>query len=366
MKRITKRFVWICIFILLLCGCQKRRTTITFYGGTDVPLWILSADYAFEQRDYETALSYYQKIEEYYDTYNTGRDIEKAILFNSMGQCYYSFPDTDTATLYFEKSSGFCERIGDDELNYNNYWHLADLYNDKDPENSMRALEYGRKAQESAERFYGKKSTKVGEAYSCQGEVYMRRMEFDKASECFEKAREIVEKAEGKNSNNIADIYFLLGKLSNKKEEYEEALTYFQEAEKIFEANENYFKLGQVYLNMAGVYSKKEEYEEAISACDKCIELYGEKQIDNTDLGVCRYGKALAAIQLNQNDMAEEEFVKAHKVFESRSERSRYAREAMDMIKEQMEIYYEEDYEGDKSSGFETWYEQLITNQEAY
>ena len=36
----------------------------------------------------------------------------------------------------------------------------------------------------------------------------------------------------------------------------------------------------------------------------------------------------------------------------------------MDMIKEQMEIYYEEDYEGDKSSGFETWYEQLITNQE--
>ena len=127
MKRTTKTFLWICIFILLLCGCQKKRTTITFYGGTDVPLWILSADYAFEQRDYETALFYYQKIEEYYDTYNTGIDIEKAILFNSMGQCYYSFPDTDTATLYFEKSSGFCEKIGDDELNYNNYWHLADL-----------------------------------------------------------------------------------------------------------------------------------------------------------------------------------------------------------------------------------------------
>ena len=51
------------------------------------------------------SLFYYQKIEEYYDTYNTGIDIEKAILFNSMGQCYYSFPDTDTATLYFEKSS---------------------------------------------------------------------------------------------------------------------------------------------------------------------------------------------------------------------------------------------------------------------
>ena len=364
MKRITKRFVWICIFILLLCGCQKRRTTITFYGGTDVPLWILSADYAFEQRDYETALSYYQKIEEYYDIYNTGRDIEKAILFNSMAQCYNSFPDADTAILYFEKSSEFCEKIRDDELNFNNYWHLADLYNDKDPENSMRALEYGKKAQQSAERFYGKKSSKVGEAYSCQGEVYMRRMEFDKASECFEKAREIVEKAEGKNSNNIADIYFLLGKLLNKKEEYEEALAYYQETEKIFETNGNYLKLGQVYIHKGGVYKQIEEYEEAIVSWDKCIELYEKNNINDTDLGICHFGKALVFIDLNKNDMAEEEVVKTHKIFESRSERSRYAKEVIDMIKEQMEIYYEEDYEGDKSSGFETWYEQLITNQE--
>ncbi len=361
MKRITKRFVWICIFILLLCGCQKRRTTITFYGGTDVPLWILSADYAFEQRDYETALSYYQKIEEYYDTYNTGRDIEKAILFNSMGQCYYSFPDIENAILYFEKSSGLCEKIGDDESNFNNYWYLADLYNVKEPKNSMQALEYGRKAQESAERFYGKESSKVGKAYMCQGEVYMTHMEFDKASECFEKAREIVEKAEGKDSDSMAYLYFILGEFSNKKEEYEEALAYYQEAEKIFEANENYFKLGQVYRDKGGVYTKTEEYEEAIATWDKCIELYEKNNIIDTDLGYCHFGKALVAAYLDKKDMAEEEFVKVHKIYESQSGKSKYADEMIDSIKEQLEFYYKKHYEEYKNGGFEIWYEKLIT-----
>lgn len=348
------------LFALLLCACQKKESII-LSGEMNADSAIALADSAYDRGDYETAIYYYLQLEDYFNQNAKGTK-EQANLYNTIGRCYYEFDDIDSGKKYFEKSAEICEKLGYDELNFDNYWYLTLLYNDNIPENSNKALEFGKKSEQAAERFFGKNSSEVGETYACQGEVYLERKEYEIAKEYFQKALEIMGKTKGKESEDIALVYINMGKLFFSMEKYEESISYFQKAEIIFKNHENDFKLGQIYFNMADVYLEKKDYEKVIEYCNLCIDLYEEKNINNTDLAACHYEKSAAAYYLGDYKLLEDELVKAHKICEMQSEKSKLAKDMIDLMKKQLLVYYDNYYEGDKSSGFEVWYQELIAD----
>ncbi len=355
-----KTLLLIGLFTLLLCACQKERTII-LSGDIDAESTITLADSAYERKDYETALYYYLQLEEYYNLRGSGTK-DQAILYNTIGRCYHSFNDIEMEKKYFEKSAEVCEKLGYDELNFDNYWYLASLYNDMNPENSDRALEFGKKSEQAAERFFGKNSSEAGETYARQGEIYLERKEYEKAEEYFQKSLEIMKKIYGEESDELAQVFIYQGKLYKDMEKYEDSISYFKKAEMIFKNRQNAFKLGQVYYNIADVYLEEEEYEKSVEYCDMCINLYKEQNINNTDLAACHYEKAAAAFRLGNNQLFEEELIKAHKVCEQQSEKSKLAKDMIDLIKKQFSMYYDEYYAKNDNNGFEAWYQELIAD----
>ena len=348
------------LFWLLLCACQNRRT-ITLSGDINVESTIALADSAYDREDYETALYYYLQLEDYFKLYGPGTK-DQANLYNSIGKCYRSFSDIELEKEYFEKSAEVCEKLGYDELNFDNYYYLTSLYNDNVPENSEKALEFGKKSEQSAERFYGKNSPEVAKTYARQGEVYLERGEYKTAEGYFQKSLEVIRKIYGEESEESAKIFVNHGKLYKKMGKYEESISYFQKAETIFGNYQNDIKLGQIYYNLADVYYEKEDYEKAVEYCDMCINLYEEQNINNMDLAACHYEKGGAAYYAGDIMLFEDEFVRAHKICEMQPEKSKLAKDMIDLIKRQLTIYYDNYYEGDKSSGFEVWYQELIAD----
>ena len=355
-----KIFILIALFALLLCACQKR-TSIILSGEIDVESTIALADSAYDREDYETALYYYLQLEDYFNIHAKGTK-DLANFYNTIGRCYHAFYDVEMQKKYFEKSAEVCEKLGYDELNFDNYWYLTSLYNDKDPENSDKALEYGKKSEQAAERFFRKDSTEVAETYARQGEVYTEREEYEQAEIYYQKALNTMSKSLGEQSNDFAQVCLDLGDFYRIVKKYEDSLIYLQRAEEIFVNNQNAFKLGQVYFIFADVYLEKKEYEKSIEYCDMCIELYAKQNIVNTDLAACHYEKSLAAFHSGDKKAFEEEIVKAHKICEEEPEQSQLAKDMIGLFKRMLGTYYDEYYEGDKSSGFEAWYQELITD----
>lgn len=355
-----KIFILIALFVLLLCACQKR-TSIILSGEIDVESTIALADSAYDREDYETALYYYLQLEDYFNVYGNGTE-DQANLYNTIGKCYRSVYDKEMEKKYFEKSAEICEKLELDELNYDNCWHLASLYNDNNPENSDKALKFAKRSEQAAEQFSGKDSFEVGEAYIRQGQIYVKRKEFEKSLIYFQDALGIMEKTRGEESDETAAVYINLGKLYDEMEKYDDAISYLEQAEKILKSNQNNFKLGQAYLNMAEIYTRKKEYEKSIQYCDYCIELYRENNIINMDLAHCHLEKAVAAYYLSDNDMVEKELVESYQVCEAQPKKSVLANNMKSLLKEQAEVYYDYRFKGDKSSGFEAWYQELITD----
>lgn len=171
-----------------------------------------------------------------------------------------------------------------------------------------------------------------------------------------------IRKIYGEESEESAKIFVNHGKLYKKMGKYEESISYFQKAETIFGNYQNDIKLGQIYYNLADVYYEKEDYEKAVEYCDMCINLYEEQNINNMDLAACHYEKGGAAYYAGDIMLFEDEFVRAHKICEMQPEKSKLAKDMIDLIKRQLTIYYDNYYEGDKSSGFEVWYQELIAD----
>ncbi len=53
----------------------------------------------------------------------------------------------------------------------------------------------------------------------------------------------------------------------------------------------------------------------------------------------------------------------AHQICESIPVQSELSQALITYIKEDLKIFYDYNYEGDKSTGFEAWYEELISSQ---
>ncbi len=361
---LRKIIILICFFCIILCGCEKDKIIIKVPADNSVAnSYIDSAGESFDQKDYSSALNDYLKAEKIYLNMNHTNTIEIAGIYNMIGRCYMQLREYNEAKEYFEKSLPISERLSNEKLNFENYINLMEISYSMGKENQESALEYGRKAEKSAIILYGSQSSELSEVYSDIGNVYCANKEYDKAEKYLKKALKIVVDSFGENHEKSAVIYNDMANMYEKQEQYDKAEEYLKKAEEIFKNYNNEYWLAVVYGDLGNIYCDKEEYENALACFNRCLDIYKSLGDVDFDLAEYQYYMAGAHFGLKDYESCKQDLLLAYQICESIPVKSEHTETLITKIKENLEIYYDNYYEGDKSTGFEAWYEELISSQ---
>lgn len=355
--------IFLCI---MLCGCSQKETGKIIIeapaGNTVARSYINDASKFFDNKDYNNALNSYLLAENVYSNLNYTDNIEVSGLYNMIGRCYMQLRDYNKAKDFFEKSLPISEKLLNEQLNFENYINLMKIYC-SDGKNQELALDYGRKAEKSALNYYGAQSSELSEVYSNAGKIYNANNDYKNAEMYFNKALNIISDLYGDNHEKSAVVYDDLADMYQKQGKYEKAEEYLMKAEEIFKYNSNDYWLGVVYGDLGDLYCDKKDYESALTYYNQCLSIY--KKLDNVDFdkAECQYNMAIAHFGLKDYEECKKDFLLAHQICESMSNKSELTEKLISKIKENLEIYYNYYYEGDRTTGFETWYKEFISTQ---
>lgn len=365
---IKKSSILILVLCILLCSCQQKekgKFVIDVPAGNSMAnSYINSAGIAFEKKDYNSALTDYLEVEKIFlNSESHTNDNELAGIYSMIGRCYVQLSAYHKAKDYFEKSLPISEKLFDDKLNFENYFNLLKINYSIDDGNLELALEYGKKAEKTALDLYGDKSSEMGEVYSNIGKVYCNMGEFDQANKYLQKAIIIMDQLYGQDNENSAVIYEKMAEIYRKQGEYYEAEGYLNKAEEILKKYKNYYWLAVVYSDFGNIYWENEKYENALDYYNKCLEVYEIWGKVDFDLAKYHYWKAGALYNIKSYESSKQEMLLAHKICEDLPVKSELTRTLNLSIKDGLKIYYDYNYDGDKSTGFEIWYEDLISSK---
>lgn len=361
---ILRRVLFICFLCIMLSGCKKENIIMdTSPGNTISNSYILSAEKKYNEGNYYSALNDYLKVEDTYSTLNNSDNNELLHLYNKMGRCYIQLLDYSNANDCFEKSLLISEKLSDERMSFDNYIYLMEINYSAENANLEVALEYGRKAEKLAIDLYGNQSAEIGEVYGDLGNVYIGMAEYDIAEDYMQKSLNIMKQLYGENNDEIGVIYKDLADMYESQEQYLESIEYLEKAEEIFKINNNVYWLTVVYGKLGNINYDKKDYSTALAFYNKSLDLCNRGGKIDYDLAKYHYGKAGALYNLKDYEEGKKELVIAHSICEKLPIKSEFTELLINRVKEDLEIYYEHNYKGDKSMGFEAWYKELISTQ---
>lgn len=271
--------------------------------------------------------------------------------------------DYDSAEDNFKKSLSIAEKSKSESLMLDNYYHLLRLYEVLGDDDTFmeEASQYIEPVENLAIKLYGNPSMKLGYIYANLGELYQRQGNSEMAVEYTEKALGIMKESLGEQSIEYAEMCFKMAKRYGEQEEYDTQIDYLCKAAEIFEMQESEFKLRETYGELGAIYIKqKQEYETAVAYFVKTIELSNKNGFIDFYLAKYRYWKSSACYYLVDYDNFLFEVKEAYRICTELPIESELVRTLKELIMDNLKIYYEYNYKGDKTSGFDAWADRLI------
>ncbi|CAF0944847.1 unnamed protein product [Didymodactylos carnosus] len=109
-------------------------------------------------------------------------------------------------------------------------------------------------------------------SYHGIGHAYLRKGDYQKASEYFDKSLEVTKTCSSdENSLAMAITYNNLGLLYTEQNKYNDALSYYSKALAIYQKNlpDDHYEIGMMYCNIGYIYYKQQEYNLALFYYEK-------------------------------------------------------------------------------------------------
>lgn len=360
MTKIKSLLIGIIIFITL-GGCNKSSTVqiITPNMSGEGDKYLLAGEQAYQIGDYPQAINGYLKAIEAYTSSTPYDEKEVAYVNFYIGQCHTKLFKYKEAIEYFEKSLSMGEVIPDKELCYENYRYLLKVIvaSSESNDDLKSAIEYGMKAEKAVSSLYGKKSPKAAEIYGGLGKAYLYLEVEDKAKDYMSRAIEIY----GADSEESAIIYNNLADLYEGQEIYDEAEKILFKALKIFEGQNNIEWMANTHKNLGDFYHRRKNYIEALNQYEQGLELYEKSGQKDFTIANCYNDRGSEYYYLKEYDNFINDMKTAYRICYNLP-KSELVDKLSGRVKENLKVYYDYNYEGDKSKGFDAWFTELISN----
>jgi len=350
----------ICLCVIILCGCKKQQYEVRIPDINGLAYeYVMEAEEAFGKEDYNGAMAAYLKAEEVCNSPDYTDENEVSYLYYAMGTCYIKLTEYHKAKEYFDKSLAISEKMDNEELNFENYKYLAKIHRAIVDRNPDLALNYAEKAENLALSLYGEKSQQVAGCYSEQGRIYFDMGNSDKAYDYLIMAI----KTYKENSEESASVYMDLAKVYQQQELYDEEKECLEKAASIFESSNSLNGMVEVYNCLGNFYCENNDFETSILFFDKCLEILKKTGAENYTLAECHYNKGYTYYVAEDYEASKKEMMDAYQICKGLPMQSELTEAMESKIKGNMKIYYDYIYEGDKVTGFESWFEQLVSSE---
>jgi len=233
--------------------------------------------------DYETALSFFLKVDDIEGRYLLSDSIERAITYNNIAEVYHTMTNYSAAHDFHQKAFTIREKHNDPSLTAT-YSNIAGVYLSMgDYENAQSNYE---KALQIGQDCFSPKHPDLATIYDNLATIHTLMGEYSQAFGFYQKAREINHKSLPPShilplitDHNIASAFDSMGNYSDALSMYEKILEVQQKS-----LHPNHPTLALIYNNVGIVCLKMGRYSEAYSYYQKALEIQKKCPYNSPDL----------------------------------------------------------------------------------
>nr|NQU89753.1 CHAT domain-containing protein [Bacteroidota bacterium] len=267
--------------------------------------YFATANAYFDNKSYDTAIDYFNKISSIYENHGQWRKYLQSE--TKLGECYQNLWQLDHAIAKIKPAieKSLLHINEKDTLVADAYHILGKQYYYQS--NNDSTLYYWGKTLRLRKELFGEANGSVAKSHNNIGIVYYQKCEYDLALDNYFKALHIYQEMFGQTNMAVAKIYSNIGVVYWYKNEYDLALKQYFEAIKIFELlpGEMQSQIADVYNNIGNVYFANLEYDLSLQyhliALQMHLEILGEKHF-NVALDYENIGTIYSKIK--ENDLA--------------------------------------------------------------
>jgi len=212
----------------------------------------LLGDWSQEQKFYNQTIANYSKAIQLFN--DVGYSIGEILVYNKIGQSYYSLDDFSNASIYYFRALELAEKMKDEQQIGNSYINISNVLNAEQEYNN--AIVYLRKSLSIFE--ISANQYNIGVCYNNIAANYIYQDSLDLALNYLGKALQIYIKL-GDNKGQAA-CYLNMGIVSSKNEALEQSIVYFNSSLRIAEILNDQFRIANCLANMTIVFLKKQDY----------------------------------------------------------------------------------------------------------
>lgn len=359
MKKLTI-ILMLCILGSAISGCMRKNSfqIITPAINGEGDKYYLMGDEAYWKEDYSGAIDFYLKALDYY-TAESSAESEIALTYFTLGQCHTRLTQYQTAIDYFEKSLAICEKLsGEEELVRDNYMYLASTKRAIGNDDLKEALEYGQKAEKLTKKLYGKKSVQTADIYVTLAYIYIEMGEPESAYDYLQKSLKIY----GEGNENTASIYISLSRVYEQQGEYAKEEEALKKAISLYRFSGDLEDIANAYYCLGDFYSFRKNESDAIDCYNKCLDVYTKKGIKDFRLSQYIFSRGCRYYNIEDYENYKNDFTLAFLICRDLPQ-SDLTELLTEIITGHLKNYYNSKYEGDKSQGFDKWFEECLENQ---
>ena len=235
----------------------------------------------FNNGDYTTAISYYQKAVPVYEKVYGKNHLYTADTYFFLGLSYSKSGNYDSAISWLEKSyTIYNSTNGDKESAANALSYIGSAY--FDTSNYDKALIYYQNELSVRKSIHGENHEDIANCYVNIGLVYEFKGEYKTALNYFQIALNIRKKVFSENDLKTADSYHDIASENYLLGNYQDAIDYFFKALNIREtiAGANSYEVAHTLGAIATVYIESQLFDDALKANKTTEQIYSELQIN--------------------------------------------------------------------------------------
>ena len=268
---------------VLLVFLYSIISTILLFAQTSDDAYSLYSkgnDY-FNNGDYNTAITYYQKAVPAYEKVYGKNHIYTGDAYFFLGLSYSKIRNYDLSISWLQKSyEVYILPNGDKESAANALSYIGSAYSDSS--NYDKALTYYQNELSLRKNVSGENHKETANCYANIGLVYEYKGEYTTALDYFQKALNIRKKIFGEIDLKTADSYHDIASENYFLGNYQEAIDYFFKALKIREAitGSSSYEVAHTLGAIATVYIEAQLFDDALEANKTTEQIYSELQIN--------------------------------------------------------------------------------------
>lgn len=235
----------------------------------------------FNNGDYTTAISYYQKAVPVYEKVYGKNHLYTADTYFFLGLSYSKSGNYKSAISWLEKSyTIYNSANGDKESAANALSYIGSAYFDSS--NYDKALIYYQNELSVRKSIHGENHKDIANCYANIGLVHEFKGEYKAALNYFQKAMAIRQNLFGENDLKTADSYHDIASENYLLGNYQEAIEYFFKALKIREelAGSSSYEAAHTLGAIATVYIEAQFFDEALEANRATEKIYCDLKIN--------------------------------------------------------------------------------------